>query len=264
MKNKSVQLFTQNHSKMWFSTLILSTFLVMVQRTTAQAPVAAPGPPCEICGCSFCPKGFMMMNPAGVITVTQAILDEFGAIVVSGQGQTLETVLAGFGIVAGSALPCQLLNSAATGGLFPAEVCIDQLRLNPIIRNTCGCPALPKAPTKAPVKAPTKAPVKAPTKAPVKSPTMAPALAPTKAPVKAPATAPTKAPVTAPAPVPTMPVATTPTAAPKVAPVAGVPTTKAPVIVAKPTTGAPVAAPVVPPVSTTTPPGRCVRRKRQL
>jgi hypothetical protein len=254
MKNKSVQLFTQNHSKMLFSTLILSTFLVMVQRTTAQAPVAAPpGPPCEICGCSFCPKGFMMMNPAGVITITQAILDEFGAIVVSGQGQTLETVLAGFGIVAGSALPCQLLNSAATGGLFPAEVCIDQLRLNPIIRNTCGCPALPKAPTKAPVKSPTMAPAPAPTKAPV------------KAPATAPVTAPTKAPVTAPAPVPTMPVATTPTAAPKVAPVAGVPTTtKAPVIVAKPTTGAPVAAPVVTPVSTTTPPGRCVRRKRQL
>ena len=130
-----------------FSALLLATTVAVI---TAQNPV------CEICGCSFCPPGFMMQNPNGLITITQEILDEFGGIVVPGPDgdATLESVLAQFGFVAGSVLPCSLLDTAASNDLIPIEGCIDVLRLNPIIRDTCGCPAVPDPPTNAPSQTP--------------------------------------------------------------------------------------------------------------
>ena len=130
-----------------FSALLLATTVAVI---TAQNPV------CKICGCSFCPPGFMMQNPNGLITITQEILDEFGGIVVPGQDgdATLESVLAQFGFVAGSVLPCSLLDTAASNDLIPIEGCIDLLRLNPIIRDTCGCPAVPDPPTNAPSQTP--------------------------------------------------------------------------------------------------------------
>lgn len=113
-------------------------------------------PPCELCGCSFCTEGeFPVGNPLGVIPVTEEFLAQFPNDT-EGE-QTVGDLIESFGL---TEIPCQLLDLAASGGAFPPEVCVDDLRLNSFLRNSCGCPPLPSAPsTDPPTAVPTDNPV---------------------------------------------------------------------------------------------------------
>lgn len=150
---------------------------------------------CEICGCSFCPEGFRVGNPAGIIPIPP----EF-------QEQAME-----FGF---TELPCALLETLGLSGQAPPELCVDELRLADEIREPCGCPPLPDVPTNPPVPAPTEAPVPSPTEAPVPSPTEPPAPAPTDAPVADPTDPPEPEATDPPEPEPTEPPAPEPTEPP--------------------------------------------------
>jgi hypothetical protein len=124
---------------------LLLLLLIVIIAPTVTAQPGSDKAVCEICGCSFCPTGFTMTKPTETLTITQDILDEFGAIPIPGGDgtQTVSTALANFGITAGAAIPCSALDQAAVTGIIPVEACIDELRLNPLIRDTCGCPAVP-------------------------------------------------------------------------------------------------------------------------
>jgi hypothetical protein len=102
-----------------------------------------------------------MTKSNNTLTITPEILDEFGAIPIPGGDgtQTVSTALAQFGITAGAAIPCSVLDQAAVQGIIPVEACIDELRLNPLIRDTCGCPAVPLTTNTTTSTAPTAAPV---------------------------------------------------------------------------------------------------------
>jgi hypothetical protein len=78
---------------------------------------------------------------------------------------------------------CSLLASVGTGGLVPADLCNDELRLRADFRSICGCPAVPAAPVATPVAAPVAAPVTAPVvAAPVATPVADPVAAPVATP----------------------------------------------------------------------------------
>jgi hypothetical protein len=85
---------------------------------------------CEVCGCSYCPPGFVLKNPSGVIPIPP---------------EMQEQAPPGF-----TEVPCGLLDFAGTEGHILAEVCTDEWRLDPVFRANCGCPDLPPAPTAAP------------------------------------------------------------------------------------------------------------------
>jgi hypothetical protein len=85
---------------------------------------------CEICGCSSCPPGNVMSNPSGTIPISAFPED------------LLYAAPPGF-----TELPCALLEFIGNAGL-PADQCNDELRLNPVMRQNCGCPALPGAAAK--------------------------------------------------------------------------------------------------------------------
>jgi hypothetical protein len=100
----------------------------------ARLPAAggAVGPVCEVCGCSFCPPGFAVKHPDGMIPIPDGLRDHVPTT--------------GF-----TEVPCGLLDLAGLSGQIPADVCNDddQFRLVPAFRASCGCPALPPAPTTA-------------------------------------------------------------------------------------------------------------------
>lgn len=86
-----------------------------------------------------------------------------------------------------------------TGGLVPADLCNDALRLREDFRTICACPAVPAAPVPAPVAPP---PVAAPVEAPVAAPVAAPVTVPVDVPVTVPVAVPVTVPVTVPIAVP--------------------------------------------------------------
>ena len=236
---------------------VIATFVGLHQHAMAQDV-------CEICGCDACPAGFVVGNMEGLIEITPEIIDEFGSIEVppnalNPEPSTLEATLAALGFGVGAMLPCSILNTAATSGIFPIESCTDQLRLNPIIRDTCGCPPVPGPATDAPTAAPTAAPVVAATEAPTAAPTEVPETdEPTAPPTENPTDPPVDEPTDAPVVAPTDPPVDTPTEPPVVAPTdPPVPApTDAPVMVTA-TTVPPVPAPTDSPVTvmvTTDPP----------
>ena len=98
---------------------------------------------CELCGCDACPAGFQVGNPAGLIEITPSLWDSLGSIPVppnalNPEESTLAATLAGLGFGVGAILPCSLLDTALTSGLI--QICPDELRLMPDLRETCGCP----------------------------------------------------------------------------------------------------------------------------
>lgn len=106
---------------------------------------------CELCGCNDCPPGYVFGNPAGIIPVTQELIDDYGEIELpptplNPEPSTLADTLAALGLVVGSELSCALLETLATSGLIPLEACDDRLRTDPVFRENCGCPPLPNPP----------------------------------------------------------------------------------------------------------------------
>ena len=124
----------------------LSSILALVPTVTcfASSSLGFVGdyPTCEICGCSFCTDGaFPVLNPTGSIELTEEFFDEFGPGEVSDTFR--EDFVEDFGF---TEIPCSLLELAASGGALSPDICVDELRLNSILRSTCGCPALPSRP----------------------------------------------------------------------------------------------------------------------
>jgi hypothetical protein len=136
--------------------MMRSSLLLAACLWTDLATAQPGGAQCEICGCNACtPTGtFAVGNLDGKLDVTQEIIDSLGDMTLPGGGASIVTQLAGFGITAGSTVPCSFLNDIANSGALPAAACVDGLRLNPTFRETCGCPPVPGgATTPAPVMA---------------------------------------------------------------------------------------------------------------
>ena len=93
--------------------------LALVQAVSAQEFI------CKLCGCSFCPDTFKVGSPDGEILIPAELQEEVGHTSIS----------------------CSILDLAGKNGLIPENLCGDELRLLPEIRQVCGCPALPPKPT---------------------------------------------------------------------------------------------------------------------
>jgi hypothetical protein len=103
----------------------LSHFVLLVA-----VPIGAQLPVCEICGCSYCPpEDFAVGNPDGVIPIPPQFLD------ISPPGFTN--------------VSCGYLEFGGLSGMIAADLCSDELRLDPTLRTNCGCPPLPSATTTA-------------------------------------------------------------------------------------------------------------------
>jgi hypothetical protein len=96
--------------------------LFIVSFTLATTLTRAQNTVCEICGCSYCPPGNVMSNPSGIIPISAL------------PGCLQDAAPPGF-----TELPCALLEFAASSGQLPADQCNDELRLNSVMRQNCGC-----------------------------------------------------------------------------------------------------------------------------
>ena len=122
---------------------VLSLALTIHSTAWAQAQLGQH-PPCNVCGCSFCTEGdFIMTNVDGTFELEDWIASYDGLFHNETEWALLAEFSADFPI---QTIQCVLLQLAGSGGVLSEDLCSDEMRLNPVVRESCGCTALPEHP----------------------------------------------------------------------------------------------------------------------